>query len=443
MKRTMFLAVVLLLNLAGNVFGQRDDDYTVQQLSNGTLRIVRWAKWGTKPAIKDGTYTIPRELYGIRVTSIGEDFKLRVDENLDIKRIIIPDTITEIRGQFYRWMNTREFKSSVEEIRIPGSVIVLGDGTFGNIIEGFADIVIPSSVKSIGKYIFIGVLTDQDVRELVIEGVIQEVGGALGIRNVERIIFPANWNNDYTLNKLELPENFVNYYKSQGRKGGVYVRRGQIWTFDASASYTSKGYGGVFLSEKDRLARQEAARQEAARQQEAARKEAEQAKERKEIAKQYFKSGRDAYYNEKDNKNAFDYFTKAIQNDPDHKEAYFFRAWTYKGPAGYPAQDVDKAIADFTQAIRIDPKYLQAYTERGRAYMKKGDYDKAIADFTEQIRLETQPKLNAYAYNDRAEAYIKKGDFRQARADIDKALQLDPSHKWAKETDAELKKKGY
>ena len=47
----------------------------------------------------------------------------------------------------------------------------------------------------------------------------------------------------------------------------------------------------------------------------------------------------------------------------------------------------DKAIADFTEAIRLDPKYAEAYCNRGCAYRNKGDYDKAIADFTEAIRL--------------------------------------------------------
>jgi len=147
-------------------------------------------------------------------------------------------------------MNDRQFRSSVEELRIPGSVTVLGDYTFKRVIDGLVDIVIPSSVKRIGSSIFGDFLAGKMyVRELVIEGVLQEVGGELGLYydNIERIIFPANWNNDTTLNRLELPENFVNYYKSQGRKGGVYVRKGQIWTYDASARYTSKGYGGIFI----------------------------------------------------------------------------------------------------------------------------------------------------------------------------------------------------
>jgi tetratricopeptide (TPR) repeat protein len=55
----------------------------------------------------------------------------------------------------------------------------------------------------------------------------------------------------------------------------------------------------------------------------------------------------------------------------------------------------------------------------------KGDYDKAVADFSAVIRL--NPKL-ARAYSDRGEAYRLKGDFRQSRADFQAALVLDPKH---------------
>ena len=48
----------------------------------------------------------------------------------------------------------------------------------------------------------------------------------------------------------------------------------------------------------------------------------------------------------------------------------------------------DKAIADCTEAIRLDPKDAKAYCNRGVAYGSKGEYDKAIADFTEAIRLD-------------------------------------------------------
>ena len=48
--------------------------------------------------------------------------------------------------------------------------------------------------------------------------------------------------------------------------------------------------------------------------------------------------------------------------------------------------DLDKAVADFSEAIRLNPGDPFAYVNRGCAYGEKGDFDKAIADSTEAIR---------------------------------------------------------
>ena len=53
--------------------------------------------------------------------------------------------------------------------------------------------------------------------------------------------------------------------------------------------------------------------------------------------------------------------------------------------------DLDKAIADCAEAIRLNPRMAEAYNRRGSVYEKKGDLDKAIADYTEAIRLD--PKM--------------------------------------------------
>lgn len=52
------------------------------------------------------------------------------------------------------------------------------------------------------------------------------------------------------------------------------------------------------------------------------------------------------------------------------------------------ANDADRAIADYTAAIRLDPKYANAYFNRGNGYNSKNDTARAIADYTEVIRLD-------------------------------------------------------
>ena len=61
-----------------------------------------------------------------------------------------------------------------------------------------------------------------------------------------------------------------------------------------------------------------------------------------------------------------------------------------RGYAAMERKDYDKAIAEFTEAIRLDPQYDAAYHNRGHVYAERKDYAKAIADFNEAIRLNPQ-----------------------------------------------------
>ncbi|MBN2035096.1 MAG: tetratricopeptide repeat protein [Chitinispirillaceae bacterium] len=51
-------------------------------------------------------------------------------------------------------------------------------------------------------------------------------------------------------------------------------------------------------------------------------------------------------------------------------------------------REYDKAIADFTQALRANPGYAMAYTNRGIAYMAVGADDLALRDFEKAITLD-------------------------------------------------------
>jgi tetratricopeptide (TPR) repeat protein len=56
-----------------------------------------------------------------------------------------------------------------------------------------------------------------------------------------------------------------------------------------------------------------------------------------------------------------------------------------------------------------------AFNNRGRAYEKKADHGRAITDYSEAIRLD--PK-DVIAFNNRGVAYKAKGDLDRASADV-------------------------
>ena len=88
----------------------------------------------------------------------------------------------------------------------------------------------------------------------------------------------------------------------------------------------------------------------------------------------------------------------------------------------------DKAIADYTEAIRLDPRGASAYAGRADAWRCARDYDKAIADYTEAIRLD--PK-DARIYRWRGVAWREKKEHGKAISDFDEAIRLDPKDPYA------------
>jgi tetratricopeptide (TPR) repeat protein len=73
--------------------------------------------------------------------------------------------------------------------------------------------------------------------------------------------------------------------------------------------------------------------------------------------------------------------------------------------------DIDRAIADFTEAIRLDPTLGDAFARRARAWHDKKEFERAVADYDEAIRLTTNAGVRAQLETSRA-AVIKERDAR-------------------------------
>ena len=72
---------------------------------------------------------------------------------------------------------------------------------------------------------------------------------------------------------------------------------------------------------------------------------------------------------------------------------------------------------------RLDPTPLRRYNNRASAYQAKGDHDKAIADYTEAIRLEPE---NAEAFRTAASPTRKQGRLRQGHRRLHRGHPAQP-----------------
>jgi lipoprotein NlpI len=93
--------------------------------------------------------------------------------------------------------------------------------------------------------------------------------------------------------------------------------------------------------------------------------------------------------------------------------------------AGYASKgDLDRALGDCTQAIRLNPDLAPAYVNRGSLESAKADYDHALHDYNQAIWL--KPGL-AKAYFGRASTYSRSGDYDHALDDYNRGISIDPS----------------
>jgi tetratricopeptide (TPR) repeat protein len=136
-------------------------------------------------------------------------------------------------------------------------------------------------------------------------------------------------------------------------------------------------------------------------------------------ANDWFQKGGNAH-KAKDYKGAIDYYTKAIEFNPQLAPVYANR-----GSAKLGLEDHRGAIEDYNKAIEINPKYDFAFSRRGHAKLKLQDYNGAIEDCNTAIEINPQ---NTSAYSDRANTKMSLGDYRGAIEDCNKAIEINPQY---------------
>lgn len=99
-------------------------------------------------------------------------------------------------------------------------------------------------------------------------------------------------------------------------------------------------------------------------------------------------------------------------------------AYRNRGAMQLARGETERAIADYTQAIKADPFYAAAYNDRGVAYSLLHRSADATRDYTRALAL--RPDNSDQILFNRALAYEDQGDLKNAYQDYRQAADLNP-----------------
>lgn len=109
-----------------------------------------------------------------------------------------------------------------------------------------------------------------------------------------------------------------------------------------------------------------------------------------------------------------------IAKDKSNASLYAARAKVY-----FKLHEFERAVEDYSRAIKHDAKLDQAWFWRGMAQGRLGNIDEGIVDLS--VYIERNPQ-DSVAYTKRGVRYLWKGDRVNAGKDLRKAIELDPGN---------------
>ena len=114
-----------------------------------------------------------------------------------------------------------------------------------------------------------------------------------------------------------------------------------------------------------------------------------------------------------------DTLSRQIADNPDNATLYNNRCWM----RAVDGEQLDLALSDCDEALRLDPRMAAAFDSRGLVRMKRGEFAEALADYEAALALE--PGRGHYIYG-RGVARIRLGQEAAGRADLAAAERAEP-----------------
>ncbi|HYD88509.1 MAG TPA: tetratricopeptide repeat protein [Vitreimonas sp.] len=114
-----------------------------------------------------------------------------------------------------------------------------------------------------------------------------------------------------------------------------------------------------------------------------------------------------------------EWLTRELAENPLESGLWNNRCWL----RAVSGEELDLALADCNEAIRLDPRSAAALDSRGLVHLKRGEYSAAVADYTAALALD--PERGHYLYG-RGVARLRMGEEAAGRADIAAAERAEP-----------------
>jgi len=117
-----------------------------------------------------------------------------------------------------------------------------------------------------------------------------------------------------------------------------------------------------------------------------------------------------AYFYKSDYERAIQDYTQAVKLDPQNAEAFDNRCWT-----NATTNKLQDALKDCNESLRLRPNFASTTDTLGFVYLKLGQFDRAIATYSAALQID--PK-SVYSLYGRGMAKLKTGDTAGGEADI-------------------------